>query len=67
MNQMTLKEEFKRLPHQAREVIELRYGFRDGVPRKHQEIAEELALFRKMVRRMEQKGLYNLRWALIEY
>jgi RNA polymerase primary sigma factor len=49
------------LPPRDREVIELRYGLRDGRPRTLEEIAERHGLSRERVRQIEARSLKRLR------
>jgi RNA polymerase primary sigma factor len=44
-----------------REVLELRYGLRDGRPRSLEEIAQEFGLTRERIRQIEGRGLVKLR------
>jgi RNA polymerase primary sigma factor len=44
-----------------REVIELRFGLRDGQPRSLEEIAREYGLTRERIRQIETRGLLKLR------
>lgn len=56
-----LKEVLDSLPQRERDVIELRYGLRDGRSRTLDEIGNELGLTRERVRQIEQKTLAKLR------
>jgi RNA polymerase primary sigma factor len=44
-----------------REVIELRYGLRDGIPRSLDEVAQVYGLTRERIRQIEARGLQKLR------
>jgi RNA polymerase primary sigma factor len=44
-----------------REVIELRYGLRDGRPRTLDEVAQEFGITRERIRQIETRGLQKLR------
>jgi RNA polymerase primary sigma factor len=49
------------LPARDREVIELRYGLRDGSPRTLDEVARVYGLTRERIRQIEARGLQKLR------
>ncbi len=50
-----------KLPPRERRILELRFGFRDGVPRTLGEIGEEFALTRERIRQLEKDALCRLR------
>jgi RNA polymerase primary sigma factor len=50
-----------RLPARERRILELRYGFLDGVPHTLGEIGEEFALTRERIRQLERLALSRLR------
>ena len=49
------------LPPRERRILELRYGFGDGVPRTLEEIGSEFALTRERIRQLERIALCRLR------
>jgi RNA polymerase primary sigma factor len=49
------------LPARDREVIDLRFGLRDGQPRTLQEVAERYGVFRERIRQVEANCLDKLR------
>ena len=50
---MDVRAALVRLPQRPRQVIELRYGLRDGVPRTADAVAAELGVARERVRTIE--------------
>ena len=64
-NQQLLKdriaEALRCLAPRDREVIELRYGLRDGSPRTLDEVAEIYGITRERIRQIEKRGLKKLR------
>lgn len=52
--------QLRRLPDRSRQVIELRYGLRDGLARTADTVAAELGLARERVRTIELHGLRKL-------
>ena len=50
-----------RLPERERRILQLRYGFLDGIPRTLGEIGEEFALTRERIRQLETLALSRLR------
>jgi RNA polymerase sporulation-specific sigma factor len=54
----------ERLGEQEREVIVLRYGLLDGVPRRQREVAGITGISRSYVSRIEKRALEKLRSAL---
>lgn len=50
-----------RLTEQERQVIRLRYGLEDGVPRRQREVARITGISRSYVSRIEKKALQKLR------
>ncbi|HKI35929.1 MAG TPA: sigma-70 family RNA polymerase sigma factor [Gemmataceae bacterium] len=56
-----LAELLRCLAPRDREVIELRYGLRDGIPRTLEEVAQVYGVTRERVRQIEQRGLRKLR------
>jgi RNA polymerase primary sigma factor len=55
-----VQAELVRLPERSRQVIELRYGLRDGVPRTADAVATELGVARERVRTIELHTLRKL-------
>lgn len=53
-----------RLTDQEREVIVLRYGLRDGLPRRQREVAQITGISRSYVSRIEKRALEKLRSVL---
>lgn len=53
-----------RLTEQERQVIRLRYGLEDGVPRRQREVARITGISRSYVSRIEKKALQKLRETL---
>jgi RNA polymerase sigma factor (sigma-70 family) len=51
----------EQLPSPSRDILELRYGLRDGRPRTLEEIAATFGLTREEVRQIESEVLANLR------
>ena len=56
-----IAEVLQGLAPRDREVIELRFGLRDGRPRTLEEVARVIGLTRERVRQLEQRGLDRLR------
>ena len=56
-----IAEVLRGLPPRDREVIELRFGLRDGRPRTLEEVARVFGVTRERVRQLEQRGLARLR------
>jgi RNA polymerase primary sigma factor len=56
-----LDEVLSTLAPRDREVLELRFGLRDGQPRSLEEIAREFGLTRERIRQIESRGLVKLR------
>jgi RNA polymerase primary sigma factor len=56
-----IAEVLQELPARDREVIELRFGLRDGRPRTLEEVARVIGVTRERVRQVEQRGLDRLR------
>ena len=54
----------KKLGDQERQVIVLRYGLLDGVPRRQREVAQITGISRSYVSRIEKRALEKLRSAL---
>jgi len=54
----------RRLSDQEREVIALRYGLTDGVPRRQREVAQITGISRSYVSRIEKRALQKLRQEL---
>jgi RNA polymerase primary sigma factor len=54
-------EMLRRLPARDREVIEWRYGLKDGRPRTLAEVSEMLGVTRERIRQVELRGLEKLR------
>jgi RNA polymerase primary sigma factor len=59
--QERIGEVLRCLPTRGREVIELRYGLRDGQPRTLDEVARTYGITRERVRQIEIRGLLKLR------
>ncbi len=59
--QQRLAEVLGVLPARDREVLELRFGLRDGQPRTLDEIALVFGLTRERIRQIEMHGLQKLR------
>ncbi len=57
-----VEEALRHLPEKARQVIELRYGLRDGAPKTLQEVGELLSLSRQRVLQIEDRTLRRLRY-----
>jgi RNA polymerase primary sigma factor len=58
--EIDLHSELGRLPQRSRQVIELRYGVRDGIARTADAVAAELGVARERVRTIELHGLRKL-------
>ena len=58
--EIDVEAQLRRLPDRSRQVIELRYGLRDGVARTADAVAAELRLSRERVRTIELHGLRKL-------
>jgi RNA polymerase primary sigma factor len=56
-----ITEVLRTLAPRDREVIELRYGLRDGVPRSLDEVARVFGITRERIRQIEMRGLLKLR------
>jgi RNA polymerase primary sigma factor len=56
-----LAEVLSSLAPRDREVIELRYGLRDGRPRSLDEVATQFGVTRERIRQIEARGLSKLR------
>ena len=65
MDQLLLKERLAEvlssLTPRDREVIELRFGLRDGRPRSLDEVAGTFGVTRERIRQIESRGLSKLR------
>lgn len=59
--QERLNEVLRSLAPRDREVIELRYGLRDGRPRSLDEVAQLYGITRERIRQIESRGLLKLR------
>src|SRR5437773_9721707 len=57
-------EVLRSLTPRAREVIELRFGLRDGQPRTLEEVAKTYGITRERIRQIEARGLLKLRQPL---
>ncbi len=57
----SLRDAVKRLPDRERRILEMRYGFEDGVPRTLGEIGDEFDLTRERIRQLEKLALCRLR------
>lgn len=60
-DRQTLVQAMDNLEPRERELIMLRYGFHDGVPRTLEDVARHLNVTRERVRQIEQKGLKKLK------
>jgi RNA polymerase primary sigma factor len=58
-----LREVMRSLPTRDREVIEMRFGLRDGQPRTLEEVAQHYGITRERIRQIESRGLSKLREA----
>jgi len=56
-----LTEALRCLPPRDREVIELRFGLKDGKPRSLEEVADRFGVTRERIRQIEARGLNKLR------
>ena len=56
-----ITEVLRSLAPREREVIELRYGLRDGTPRTLDEVAKQYGITRERIRQIEARGLLKLR------
>jgi RNA polymerase primary sigma factor len=56
-----LAEVLRSLAPREREVIELRYGLKDGTPRTLDEVARQYGITRERIRQIEARGLLKLR------
>jgi len=56
-----ITEVLRSLAPREREVIELRYGLRDGTPRTLDEVARQYGITRERIRQIEARGLLKLR------
>ena len=54
-------EVLKSLAPREREVIELRFGLKDGTPRTLDEVAKQYGITRERIRQIEARGLLKLR------
>jgi RNA polymerase primary sigma factor len=59
--QERVAEVLRSLPPREREVIELRYGLKDGHPRTLDEVAQTYGITRERIRQIEARGLGKLR------
>jgi RNA polymerase primary sigma factor len=59
--QERIREVLRSLPPREREVIELRFGLRDGTPRTLDEVARLFGITRERVRQIEARALLKLR------
>ena len=59
-----IAEVLRSLTPREREVIELRFGFRDGQPRTLEEVARAYGITRERIRQIEARGLLKLRQPL---
>jgi RNA polymerase primary sigma factor len=56
-----IEEVLKSLAPREREVIELRFGLKDGTPRTLDEVARQFGITRERIRQIESRGLGKLR------
>jgi RNA polymerase primary sigma factor len=56
-----IDEVLRSLPPRDREVIELRFGLRDGQPRSLEEVSRSFGITRERIRQIEARGLLKLR------
>ncbi len=54
-------EVLKSLAQREREVIELRYGLKDGTPRTLDEVAKQYGITRERIRQIEARGIHKLK------
>jgi RNA polymerase primary sigma factor len=59
-----IAEVLRSLAPREREVIELRFGLRDGQPRTLDEVARSYGITRERIRQIEARGLVKLRQPL---
>ena len=57
----SLHRSIKRLPYREGTILEMRYGFQDGIPRTLEEIGEHFQLTRERIRQLEKLALCRLR------
>ena len=60
-----IEEALSSLHPREREVILMRYGLTDGLPRRLEEVATHFGLTRERIRQIEQKGLRKLKSPLM--
>ncbi len=56
-----ISEVLKSLALREREVIELRYGLKDGTPRTLDEVAKQYGITRERIRQIEARGIHKLK------
>ena len=56
-----INEVLRSLAPREREVIELRFGLKDGTPRTLDEVARQYGITRERIRQIENQGLKKLR------
>ena len=56
-----IMEVLKSLAQREREVIELRYGLKDGTPRTLDEVAKQYGITRERIRQIEARGIHKLK------
>jgi len=56
-----IQEVLRSLAPREREVIELRFGLKDGTPRTLDEVAKQYGITRERIRQIEARGLLKLR------
>lgn len=62
--QERIQEVLRSLTQREREVIEMRFGLRDGKPRTLEEVAQTYAITRERIRQIEARGLLKLQQPL---
>lgn len=58
----TIGQSLAELDEREREILELRYGLRDGKPKNLEEVGEHFNLHRERIRQIEARAMSKLRW-----